>query len=121
MLLQHSVEAESQWTNRMFGPRHGSLVNRSNTTQRQEKQTGSQTASEGAERLGRFGSAVKDKSSGGDMVTRIQNYAKSENERKSKEEVAKRKKATASKSSEPEQGFFGRMYDKYIGGKKEGQ
>jgi hypothetical protein len=91
------------------------------SVKRQEKQTGAQAASEGAERLGRFGSAMKDKSKGGDAVSRIQAYAKSENERKKREEEEKRKKAAAApaKSTAPQQGFFSRMYDKYVGGKKE--
>jgi len=97
----------------MIGPRHGSILPR-NTTQRQEKTAG-QTAAEGADRLSKFGSAVKDKSKGGDMVSRIQEYSKSEQEKKKKADEEKKKKpATAA----PEPGFFSRMYDKYVGGKK---
>jgi hypothetical protein len=102
----------------MLGPRHGSLMG-GGQTRRQEKQTGAQAASEGAERLGRFGKAMGDKKKGEDAVTRIQNYAKAENERKKKAEEEKKKKAAAPPSTAPTQGFFSRMYDKYIGGKKE--
>jgi hypothetical protein len=105
----------------MLGPRHGSLG--SSRVQRQEKQTGAQAASEGAERLGRFGSATKDKSKGGDVVSRIQTYAKEEGERQRKkkadEEAAKKKAASAPKSTEPTKGFFTRMYEKYVSGSKE--
>lgn len=88
---------------------------------RQERpagQTGAEAIKEGAERLGRFGSAMKDKSKPGDMVTRIQKYGIAENER-NKKESAERKKRTTTSSVAPAKGFFGRMVDKYYHGKKE--
>lgn len=92
------------------------------STKRQEKpagQTAAQAAGEGAKRLGRFGEATSEKK-GGDMVSRIQQYAKSENERKAKEEAEKKKKKAAPPASTaPEKGFVGRMIDKYYYGKKE--
>lgn len=82
---------------------------------RQEKQTGAQAASEGAERLGRFGSAMKDKSKG-DMVSRIQAHGRAEAERQKKK---KQEEAAKPKSAAPQKGFFSRMYEKYVSGKKE--
>jgi len=96
---------------------------RGGRTRRQEKPTGqtaSETAGEGAARLGRFGGVLGDKKKGEDVVARIQNYAKSENERKKKEEEEK-KKAAGTKSTAPSRGFFGKMMDKYVYGKKEEQ
>jgi hypothetical protein len=89
------------------------------SVKRQEKQTGAQTAAAGAERLGRFGSAMQDKSKGGDAVSRLQTYAKGEAERQRKKKEEERKAAAAPKSTAPAKGFFGRMYDKYVSGKKE--
>src|SRR5258708_28794614 len=104
----------------MIGPRNGTLINRSNTTQRQNKQSGD-TTSEGIGRLGRFGTAMKD-SSKDNAITKLQSFAAAEGERQKKkkadDEAAAKKKSS---STAPEQGFFSRMYDKYIGGKKEGQ
>lgn len=88
-------------------------------TRRQEKPTGQtaeKAASEGASRLGKFGSAMKDKSKPTDMVTRLHDYGKAEVERKKKAD-AEKKKAPA--STAPSKGFFGRMMDKYSGKKEE--
>lgn len=83
--------------------------------QRQEKQTGAQAAGEGAARLGRFGSAMKGATKD-DAVTRLQKYAQSEGERQRKK---KQEEAAKPKAAAPSRGFFGRMVDKYVYGKKE--
>lgn len=84
-----------------------------NKTQRQEKQTGAGAAAEGAERLGRFGGAMKDKKDGKDAVTRLQEYAKAEAERqrkkKAEEEAAKKKQKEGGVA--PSKGFIERMRD----------
>jgi hypothetical protein len=81
--------------------------------QRQEKQTGAQAASEGAERLGRFGGAMKDKGDGKDAVTRLQEYAKAEGERqrKKKAEEEAKKKQQKEGGVAPSKGFLERMRD----------
>lgn len=99
----------------MFKSSFHSAFMKGNQTKRQEKQTGAQAAAAGAERLGRFGSAMKDKSKG-DAVSRIQSYAKSEAERQKKK---KQEEASKPKTAAPSKGFFGRMMDKYVYGKKE--
>ena len=82
-------------------------------TQRQEKQTGAQAAGEGADRLGRFGGAMKDKKDGKDAVTRLQDYAKAEMEREKKKkadaEAAKKKQKEGGVA--PTKGFIERMRD----------
>lgn len=83
--------------------------------QRQEKQTGAQAAGEGAARLGRFGGAMKGATKD-DAVTRIQKYAQAEGERQRKK---KQEEAAKPKSTAPQKGFFSRMYDRYVSGKKE--
>ena len=91
-----------------------------NTTKRQE--SASSQAGEGAKRLGAFGSAMtekKKKPADDDPIKRIQRYSAAENERKRKEDAEKKKKKSTPPSVEPSKGFFGRMYDKYVGGKKD--
>lgn len=77
--------------------------------QRQEKQTGAQAASAGADRLGRFGGAMKGATKT-DAVSKLQAFGKSEMERQKKK---KAEEAAKPKTAAPSQGFFGRMMDKY--------
>jgi hypothetical protein len=81
-------------------------------TQRQEKQSGAQAAGEGAERLGRFGGAMK-KDTGEDAVTKLQKYAQSELERekKKKAEAEAAKKKQKEGGVAPTKGFIERMRD----------
>jgi hypothetical protein len=67
-------------------------------------------------RMGRAKKATVD--TGGDMVTNLQNFAKSEAERKRKEAEDAKKKATTVNTA-PEKGFLQKMYEKYVGGSKE--
>lgn len=83
------------------------------STKRQE--SAASQAGEGASRLGRFGTALKDKKKDNDIVGRIQGYAKSENERA----AAEKKKKAANPSVAPSKGFFGKMVDKYYHGKSD--
>jgi len=90
--------------------------------QRQEKQgtTAAEETKKGAERLGRFGGAMKDKKDGKDAVTRLQEYAKSEAERqrkkKAEDEAAKKKQKEGGVS--PSKGFIERMRDYWFPKKK---
>lgn len=86
----------------------------------QEKQTGAGAAAEGAERLGRFGGAMKDKKNGDDAVTRLQKYAQAEAEREKKKkadaEAAKKKQKEGGVA--PSKGFIERMRDYWFPSKE---
>ena len=91
-------------------------------TQRQEQQgtTAAEEAKKGAERLGRFGGAMKDKKDGKTALERLQDYGRSEAERqrkkKQEDEAAKKKQKEGGVA--PSKGFLERMYDYWFPSKE---
>lgn len=75
---------------------------------------------ESASRLGRFAGATKDekKKDKPDMVGRIQQFARDEQERQRKKKAEEEARKKQPVQTAPQEGFLTRMYKKYVSGEK---